>query len=160
MFQFDFQYSPAESLSIQDQRFLKTKIAIHGRPDGHFEIPLPFKQRDIQLPNNPIVAVKHLSSLRMKLSFYAQYRADYIQFMAELIDNDYAERVPPDELEDMESAQILYLSQEIAFSCITESMFHQVSVDIEDNNFIMFLWWVYWIRNVLNIGCIQRMYLS
>ena len=34
--------------------------------DAHYELPLPLKDEDIQLPNNPAAAVKQLESLRRK----------------------------------------------------------------------------------------------
>ena len=54
MFELDFTETKAEelSLSYEDRRFLsKVNEGIHQKCDGHYEMPLPFKQESIMLPN-------------------------------------------------------------------------------------------------------------
>ena len=55
MFTLDFNDKGTEekSLSFEDRRFLKTaKEGIHQREDGHYEMPLPLRNENVELPNN------------------------------------------------------------------------------------------------------------
>ncbi|XP_006822329.1 uncharacterized protein LOC102807461 [Saccoglossus kowalevskii] len=99
MFEVDFnERSSEEKVSIEDKRFLtKVSDGIHQRDDGHFEIPLPFKDDNINLPNNKILAVKRLARLKSKMIKDSQYKADYIAFMNDIVDKGFAEKIPADE---------------------------------------------------------------
>ena len=100
MFQLDFnEMHNAEPMSIQDQRFLKAmKEGIHRRRDGHFEMPLPFKIDNVQLPNNRTIAMKRLSGLQRKLNNDSKYKEHYVTSMTDLVTKGYAETVTPDDL--------------------------------------------------------------
>ena len=55
MFELDFDERKKEKhpLSYEDKLFInKVKKGIHQREDGHYEIPLPFKEDKVKLPNN------------------------------------------------------------------------------------------------------------
>ena len=54
MLELDFTETKAEgcSLSYEDRFLSKVNEGIHQRCDGHYEMPLPFKQESIMLPNN------------------------------------------------------------------------------------------------------------
>ena len=80
-------------VSVEDRRFLEVaKNGIQQRPDGHFEMPLTF-QKNIQLPNNKVAAMKRLGQLRMLKD--KKYREDYTAFMEDVIQKGHAEIVPP-----------------------------------------------------------------
>jgi hypothetical protein len=50
-----------KSLSQEDRRFLKqTKEAIHITDDGHYEMPLPFRDESVKLPFNRSLAESRL----------------------------------------------------------------------------------------------------
>ncbi|XP_070569566.1 uncharacterized protein [Ptychodera flava] len=99
MFELDFSEGKIdEKVSIQDRRFLtKVREGIRQRDDGHFEIPLPFKQDEVKLPDNRPLAVKRLARLKNRLMTDKQYKSDYITFMSDIIDKGYAEKVPTDD---------------------------------------------------------------
>ena len=59
----------------------------------HFEMPLPFKDVNVHLPNNRSAAEQRLVGLKRKLLNYDKYRADYVAFMNGVIENGYARRV-------------------------------------------------------------------
>ncbi len=59
----------------------------------HYEMSLPFKNKNIQLPNNRPEAEQHLSGLRKKLQNDEQYRTDYISFMNGIIEKVMHERL-------------------------------------------------------------------
>lgn len=91
MFNIDFNERHLDDkMSIQDRRFLK--IA----KDGHFELPLPFKD-DAVLPNNRSLALKRLESLKARLTSNTNNKNDYVASMKYLIDKGYEEKVPVDE---------------------------------------------------------------
>ena len=99
MFELDFnERTTDDKISVEDRRFLNiVSTGIHRRSDGHFEMPLPFKD-DVQLPNNRPLTVKRLSSLKSKLERNEVYKNDYTQFMSNIISCGYAEPIPIEEL--------------------------------------------------------------
>ena len=93
--------------SYEDQKFLKqVKDGIRHQNNGHYELPLPFKNENPHLPNNKDSAMKRFNGLRKKLLTNEQYRTDYLKFMNNLIEMKHAERVPHDELQNK---QVWYL---------------------------------------------------
>ena len=73
---------------------------IHQREDGHYEMPLPLKNNDAELPNNKELALSRLMRLKQRLNSDTQYRKDYVDFMQENIKNGFAEKVPKEEVSD------------------------------------------------------------
>ena len=101
MFALDFSERATEekSLSFEDRKFLKiVREGIHQREDGHFEMPLPLRKKNLELPNNKELAFSRLTKLRQRLTSDDQFRKDYIGFMKEIIASGYAERVPDEEI--------------------------------------------------------------
>ena len=97
MFEQDFtEARPKERpFSVEDRKFMKKMTdVVHQREDGHHELPLPFKQELVKLPNNKEVALNRLSKLKRRLEHDSRYRRDYLMFMTEIINCGYAERVP------------------------------------------------------------------
>ena len=98
-----------QALSHEDRTFMsKVSKSIHQRCDGHYEMPLPFKQESVALPDNKEVALNRLSRLKKKLKTDSKYRKDYLAFMSNLIECGHAERVPAEEAE-MKSGQVWYI---------------------------------------------------
>ena len=64
------------------------------REDGHYEMPLPFRQERPVLTNDKSLALHRLRKLQTRLENNKKYREDYITFMNELIEKNFAERVP------------------------------------------------------------------
>ena len=55
MFELEFIEKSTEmsNISVNDKKFImKAETGIHQRQDNHFEMPLPFKEDSIKLPNN------------------------------------------------------------------------------------------------------------
>ena len=101
MFELDCTERKAEerSFSYEDRRFLsKVNVAIHQRCDGHYEMPLPFKQESIMLPNKKEVALKRLNKLKGRLKSDSKYKADYLAFMSDIISRGCAEKVPVEDV--------------------------------------------------------------
>ena len=101
MFELDFHensnMSPIYS-SIDDETFLrKVSDGIRLRTDGHYEIPLPFNDDKIKLPNNKGLAASRLKQLKSRFANDEGYKEDYVAFMNQMIMKGYAERVPTSE---------------------------------------------------------------
>ena len=60
--------------------------------DGHYQLSFPLKDKELVLPNNRMVAMKRMQSLKKRFEkdepFYNQYKC----FMDELIDPKYARK--------------------------------------------------------------------
>ncbi|XP_057709746.1 uncharacterized protein LOC130927761 [Corythoichthys intestinalis] len=82
-------------LSQEDIRFMaKLKEGIKHKENGHYEMPLPFKNEKPDLPNNKECAIHRLRCLERKLKRNMQFYKDYKKFMDEIIAHGDAERVP------------------------------------------------------------------
>jgi hypothetical protein len=79
--------SEGRALSHEDRVFLKkVNDGIQKLDDGHYEIPLPFKENDTKLLNNKRYVLKRLLKLKIKLKRNEQFRNDYRTFMKDIID--------------------------------------------------------------------------
>ncbi|XP_032402158.1 uncharacterized protein LOC116709857 [Xiphophorus hellerii] len=82
-----------KSVSQDDILFLNTlKEGIYKNNEGHYEMPLPFKERPL-LPDNKQMATVRLQSLKNKLSKDQRYKEQYVKFMGEVIEKGDAEEV-------------------------------------------------------------------
>lgn len=104
MFEVDFaEREHGVALSREDRQFLKiVEDGIHHRDDMHYEMPLPFREKNVQLPNNRPQAEQRLHGLKKRLQGDARYRADYVRFMTEIIEKGYARKVKVEELTHQE----------------------------------------------------------
>ena len=95
MFEAEFNEAKKASvhpLSMEDRLFMaKAKEGIVHRPDGHYEVPLPFRDQHPKLPNNEKVAAHRLQQLKFRFSKDKKYKMDYTTFMSDMIKNNYAE---------------------------------------------------------------------
>ena len=79
-----------DNLSKNDRRFLELMEREAVKIDGHYQLPLPLKDKELVLPNNRMAAI--MQSLKKRFvrdePFYTQYKC----FMDELIDKKYARK--------------------------------------------------------------------
>ncbi|XP_036007140.1 uncharacterized protein LOC110368025 [Fundulus heteroclitus] len=86
-------------VSQEDILFMsKMTKGIKQKNDGHYELPLPFKTDNPNLPNNKQSAEHRLSSLERRLKRDEKYYKDYFKFMNDIITRGDAEKVPEHEL--------------------------------------------------------------
>lgn len=79
------------SVSQDDIFFINTlKEGIYKNKEGHYEMPLPFKERP-HLPDNKHMATVRLENLKGKLQKNPKYKEQYTKFMSEVIQNGDAE---------------------------------------------------------------------
>lgn len=82
------------SVSQEDLHFLtKLKEGIKHKADGHHEMPLPFKSKRRNLPNNMSSAMQRLNSLECRLRKDQKYYEHYVSFMEDIIVRGDAEKV-------------------------------------------------------------------
>ncbi|KAK7891878.1 hypothetical protein WMY93_023841 [Mugilogobius chulae] len=88
-------------VSQEDILFMsKVNKGIRQKEDGHYELPLPFKTDNPNLPNNKQYAEHRLSSLERRLRKDERYYKDYVKFMDDIISRGDAEKVPEQELDN------------------------------------------------------------
>ena len=84
--------------SIEDNVFMQqVESSIHFE-DEHYYVSLPFRDKDIKLPNNSQQCLQRLRSLRNKFMKDVNFKTLYCEFMNKIISKGYAERVPEDEI--------------------------------------------------------------
>ena len=80
--------------SQEDLKFLKImEEGIRRAENGHYEMPLPFKERPL-LPDNRSTALTRLEHLKRRFLKDVKYKEDYIKFMNEILSRGDAEEAP------------------------------------------------------------------
>ena len=122
------------SLSCEDWRFLEIMEAnIHRNDDGNWEMPLPFRLKDVKMPNNRNQAVNRLNGLIRTLRRKPQMEKDYFEFMQKILDKGHASPVPLDDIRaKSQSGKVWYLPH---FGVYHPKKPTQIRVD-----FLRFLW--------------------
>ena len=80
------------SMSREDQKFMKILQEGTKLRNGHYQVPLPFKDPYVNLPNNRYQARQRFSYLEKKFSKNDQFKEDYIRFMKDIIAKGYARK--------------------------------------------------------------------
>ena len=96
-------------MSIEDQKFLKKTEKNIVFEEGHYKIPLPFRDDNVAdiLPNNRAQAFSRAEWQKKKMLKQEKYYKDYVAFVEKLMAKGYAHKVPKGE-EDV-SAMKWYL---------------------------------------------------
>lgn len=81
--------------SIEDNLFLKRIQQGLTHVNGHYEMPLPFRVDDVHMPHNKNQVVQKAKWLKKKLLNNDKLCQEYNNFMKNIIDKDYARKVPP-----------------------------------------------------------------
>ncbi|XP_068224528.1 uncharacterized protein, partial [Palaemon carinicauda] len=85
-------------LSFEDTRFVKRCQDDIEFKDGHFQLPMPFRDRNVNLPNNKKQAVSRAKWQRRKMKNSEDYGQQYTAFMDKLFEKGYAYKIPDDEV--------------------------------------------------------------
>ncbi|XP_064635761.1 uncharacterized protein LOC135492944 [Lineus longissimus] len=81
--------------------------SIHQK-EGQYEMKLPFRREDVQLPNNRSQALQRLTSLKHKMKKNPKFHQDYKDFMQHISDHSYAEEVSESEV-DRNDGRVWYI---------------------------------------------------
>ena len=99
---FEDIYSNDKGPSNEDRIWMEKMKNECKVKDNCYEMPLPIK-KDVEMPNNKVMVIKRTQTLINKFKKDDNYYNEYKRFMNEMIENDYAEEVPKEEI-DNESA--------------------------------------------------------
>ena len=93
--------------SKEDNRFLEKMRTEVTLINGHYQLPLPFRNEAVNMPNDRQQAIKRAMWMKhnFKDSKYHEYCAD---FMTKIITQGYAAKVPESQL-DAEEGKVWYL---------------------------------------------------
>ncbi|CAB4033136.1 uncharacterized protein LOC110985605, partial [Paramuricea clavata] len=96
-------------ISLDDMNFLEQlKIGIHKTPNGHYEMPLPFRNGSPELPSNKLLALRRLQGLKTRLQKDQRYHQHYKSFMNDLLQRGYAEPVPEVESNKPDKLRVVF----------------------------------------------------
>ncbi|XP_066918134.1 uncharacterized protein [Clytia hemisphaerica] len=84
--------SDFEVFSQDDLHFLEI-VESSEFIDGHYHVPLPFRNKNQSFPDNFPQALKRMDSLKRKFQSSAQFHSDYVSFMKNIIEKGYAQEV-------------------------------------------------------------------
>ena len=84
-----------QKISQDDKRFLEILQNGITKVNGHYQMPLPFKDRHPQLSTNRSMALKRLEQLKRRLKNNKSFKMHYNTFMSELFEKGYAEPAKP-----------------------------------------------------------------
>ena len=105
---FENAWDDQTSSSIEDKRAIKIANDTIRLVDGHYQVGLPWKQADVQLPNNRLMAELRLKGTKRRLQGNGDLHERYSKTLNGYIDSGYAEKVPTAEVENT-SARVWYL---------------------------------------------------
>ena len=97
MFEQDFSETQETNLvmSQEDLKFMSiTSDGIHKAEDGHYEIPLPLRDKNIHLPCNRKLAEARLKQLGRRFVSDPKYKKDCVAFMQKMLEDGHAEKAP------------------------------------------------------------------
>ena len=96
----DFTCSDEITVSQDDHKFLKIlSDGIKLNSEGHYEMPLPFRDGNPQLPYNRHVALRRLHGLKRKFLANTEHFKLYQDFVSEMLNKGDAEQVPREEID-------------------------------------------------------------
>ena len=87
-------------LSQEDRQFLSIVEPHTQHVNGHFVMPLPFRNPDFRFPFNRNFAFRRLESQRRKMLRDQKYHDDYTAFVDALLKQGYAERIADNDVND------------------------------------------------------------
>ncbi len=89
-----------KSMSVEDRRALEVFEESVTLIDGHYQLAIPWKRNESDLPNNRTVAELRINYLTKKLRKDDGLLERYSKFIADLLLNDHARKVPEIALND------------------------------------------------------------
>ncbi|KAJ8362073.1 hypothetical protein AAFF_G00398230 [Aldrovandia affinis] len=85
-------------MSCEDRRFMDLATSSAVLKNRHYHLPLPFRDKDVVMPNNHEMAVQRTVNLARRFKKDSAYAAEYKAFMDNVLAKGYTERVPQEQL--------------------------------------------------------------
>ena len=82
-----------EEVSQDDLKFLEIMNSDVEKINGHFVVPLPFREKNASIPFNFHSAEKRLSSLKIRFERDHKFKDDYVSAISTLLEKGYARKV-------------------------------------------------------------------
>ena len=95
-------------MSQDELRFMQNAEEIVKLKDGHYQISLPFKDREASVPNNKSQALQRTNWLKKKLERDPRLSEDYKTFMADIVAKGYARKVPLEQM-NLQNGKVWYI---------------------------------------------------
>ncbi len=92
-------FDDKEEMSVEERKFIEIMKNSVQLKDGHYQIKLPFKPSCVHMPNNLSVAQQRIKGLKKKLQKDSEFHREYSNFLSDVINKGYAEKVPECQLE-------------------------------------------------------------
>ena len=84
--------SETQAFSQEDEKFIEIMNNNVQKVDGHYQVPLPFRNDTVNLPCNRKQAEKRLISVRKKMENSDAYRMEYVSNIGALIKHGFARK--------------------------------------------------------------------
>ena len=81
-----------EKYSAEDKTFLKLLNQQRSLVDGHYRVTLPFREFDVNFPNNRFLTIKRLEHLKKKFLKSETFFDEYKMCINKMLANEYAEK--------------------------------------------------------------------
>lgn len=94
-YNYDFiekSFTEQEEMSREEKKFVEIMEDSARLEDGHYRFQLPFRGKDVSMPNNLTIALHRVRGLRRKLQRNASFH-EYTNFITDVINSGYAEQV-------------------------------------------------------------------
>jgi hypothetical protein len=110
MYDHDFQdvNSSENKISMEDRKWKEKVESSITYKEGHYQIDLPFRDDNVNMPFNKELAIKRLNGLKKKFKKDELYKQEYVEFIRKMEDNGYIERVLEEE-STLEKGKIWYI---------------------------------------------------
>lgn len=96
--EFNDKASEEKELSREDHRFLEIAEQSAMLQEGRYSLKLPFKKKDLLLPNNFTIARQRMQGLKRKFLNNSDLHQEYTEYMNKIISKGHAEQVTPQQL--------------------------------------------------------------
>jgi len=98
-----------KAVSQEDHIFLQLMEEKAELVNGHYQLPLPFRQSDPVMPNNRHQAVTRAEGLKRRFAHDSKFRKDYMNFMSDIISKGYARKAPATDAVRQSSERLWYI---------------------------------------------------
>ena len=88
-----FSCSVGPAVSVDDTHFIDIVSNGIEKVEGKYEMPLPLKDSNLNLPNNKAMALHRSNALKRRLEKGQKYKSHYLTFMDAMLKHGHAEKV-------------------------------------------------------------------